>query len=58
MAQMFLAPSDGKVMKARDNSILSLGTPLVVMLILLKYISWLSKLERQQLSRKKILTQQ
>lgn len=54
MTQMFLAPSEGKVMKA----ILSLGTALVAMLTLLKYISWLLKLKRQQLSRKEILTRQ
>lgn len=54
MTQMFLVPSEGNVMKA----ILSLGTALVAMLTLLKYISWLLKLKRQQLSRKEILTRQ
>lgn len=58
MAQIFLAPSERKVMKARENSVLPLGMVLLVMLTILKYISWLLKLERQQLSRKEILTQQ
>lgn len=58
MAQMFLAPSEWKVMKARKNSVLSFGTALVIALTLLKYILWLLKLERQQLSRKEMQTQQ
>lgn len=34
MAQQFLAPSEGKVMKAQDNSVLSLGTASVVFTLL------------------------
>lgn len=46
MAQQFLAPSEGKVMKAQDNSVLSLGTASVVLTLL----SRLLEAERQQLS--------
>lgn len=54
MAQMFLAPSEGKVMKASMKSVLPLGTTLIVMLTLLKYIPRLLKLVRQQLPKKEI----
>lgn len=46
MAQQFLAPSERKVMKAQDNSLLSLGTASVVLTLL----SQLWKPGRQQLS--------
>lgn len=54
MAQQFLAPSERKVMKAQDNSVLSFGTASVVLTLL----SQLLKPERQQLSGEETLTQQ
>lgn len=54
MAQQFLAPSERKVMKAQDNSVLSFGTASVVLTLL----SQLLEPGRQQLSGEETLTQQ